>query len=446
MTKILILAYDFPPYVSVGGLRPYSWYRYFRDAGIEPIVVTRQWSNEHGNELDYIDAGSSDETFTEKTDFGTIIRTPYHPNLSNRLLLKHGGNKYRLLRKGTTLFYQIFQHLTFRGPKSGLYRGAKHFLKTEKVDLIIATGDPFVLFKYASKLSKRHSIPWIADYRDIWVGYDRLSFGPIDAKLVPFLERKYLKNAAFITTVSSYFECQIKKNLPRKDFYILPNGFDPEAIEIAKKVRQSSDHLTISISGTIQPWYPLEGFLATCAQFIQHNPNAKLRIKFYGTNLNTEIALLVEKKFPTLLPMVVIVPKLQNKELLQEMSKDNLLLLFNDYCKISTKIYDYIGMQRKILLCFSEDEDAVNLKQQYFNFNDLNAANNEVQSDVIEKTNAGITLRDRNHLSAVLNEMSEEFQKSGSIRCESVNIDIYSRKLHLQNFAKHIRATILLNK
>jgi glycosyltransferase involved in cell wall biosynthesis len=54
MKKVLILAYDFPPYVSVGGLRPYSWYKYFHEFGLYPIVVTRQWGNKYGNHLDYI--------------------------------------------------------------------------------------------------------------------------------------------------------------------------------------------------------------------------------------------------------------------------------------------------------------------------------------------------------------------------------------------------------
>ncbi len=35
MKKVLILAYDFPPYVSVGGLRPYSWYKYFKEFGLK---------------------------------------------------------------------------------------------------------------------------------------------------------------------------------------------------------------------------------------------------------------------------------------------------------------------------------------------------------------------------------------------------------------------------
>jgi hypothetical protein len=39
MKKVLILAYDFPPYVSVGGLRPYSWCKCFHEFRIYPIVV-----------------------------------------------------------------------------------------------------------------------------------------------------------------------------------------------------------------------------------------------------------------------------------------------------------------------------------------------------------------------------------------------------------------------
>ncbi len=34
MKRLLILAYDFPPYVSVGGLRPYAWYKYLKEFGV----------------------------------------------------------------------------------------------------------------------------------------------------------------------------------------------------------------------------------------------------------------------------------------------------------------------------------------------------------------------------------------------------------------------------
>jgi len=93
MKKVLILTYDFPPYVSVGALRPYSWYKYFHKENIYPIVITRQWGNKYGNNLDYIAPGTSPKCIIEKSEMGTIIRTPYRPNLANRQMLKYGESK-----------------------------------------------------------------------------------------------------------------------------------------------------------------------------------------------------------------------------------------------------------------------------------------------------------------------------------------------------------------
>ena len=56
--------------------------------------------------------------------------------------------------QGIIVYYEFAQFLFPIGPKSGLYDFAREYLKVNKVDAIIATGDPFVLFSYASKLSK----------------------------------------------------------------------------------------------------------------------------------------------------------------------------------------------------------------------------------------------------------------------------------------------------
>jgi len=168
MKKVLILAYDFPPYISVGGLRPYSWFKHFKAFDINPIVVTRQWNNKYANGFDYIAASKNTQTIIEKTEYGTIIKSPYFPNLANRILLKYGYNKYKIFRKIGSGFYELFQWCFFIGPKVQLYFAAREYLKTNRVDVIIATGEPYILFRYASVLSKKNNIPWIADYRDPW--------------------------------------------------------------------------------------------------------------------------------------------------------------------------------------------------------------------------------------------------------------------------------------
>jgi hypothetical protein len=89
----------FSPYVSVGGLRPYSWFQYFHEFGVYPIVITRQWSNEHRNFLDYIAPSESEEVEVGEFAHGTIIRTPYTQNISNKMLEKYGKINMHLLEK-----------------------------------------------------------------------------------------------------------------------------------------------------------------------------------------------------------------------------------------------------------------------------------------------------------------------------------------------------------
>jgi hypothetical protein len=201
MKKVLILAYDFPPFVSVGGLRPYNWYKYFSEYGFYPIVVTRQWSNEHGNELDYVAPGYSTTIIVEESEEGTILRTPYRPNLSNRLLLKYGPNKFKLGRKLITGFFEVLQFHFNVGPKLELYKAAKHYLQNNRADVIIATGDPFVLFRYAANLSKEFDIPWVADYRDPWSQGLFARKRSILSILQRFNEKRFVSNASIITTV-----------------------------------------------------------------------------------------------------------------------------------------------------------------------------------------------------------------------------------------------------
>ena len=103
--KALILVYEFPPYTSVGGQRPNSWFKYFKENNIEPIIITRQWDNLYNNELDYVAPSKSKYNVIEKKNLGTILKAPYKPNLANRILLKYGDQKFKYLRKLISAYY-----------------------------------------------------------------------------------------------------------------------------------------------------------------------------------------------------------------------------------------------------------------------------------------------------------------------------------------------------
>jgi glycosyltransferase involved in cell wall biosynthesis len=435
MKKVLILAYDFPPYVSVGGLRPYNWYRYFKEFGIEPVVITRQWNNHHGNELDYISPGFSIKAIIETDALGTIIRTPYIANLSNRLLLQHGEKRFRLLRKIISGYYEIAQFLFWSGPKIELYKEARQYLKKNKVDVIIATGDPFILFRYASKLSSDFNIPWIADYRDCWVQDKTRSRNILLRSWNAYFERRYLKNVEKVITVSTFLQQQIEQNIRNKPFEILLNGFNPDAVREANLVKQSSNEMTIAFAGTIYKWHPIEGFINALDKFLEDNKGIRLSLKLYGINRPEKIKELINNT-RHLASAVYIFPKMDNEGLMKVLSDANIFLLFNDYSILGTKIFPYLGLKRKIILCFSEDYQSKKLKDRYFHLKEIPSESNALQAELIRNTNSGIIVRDQAHLLNVLEDLWKEFSETGQIVCDSHGVEKYSRKVQVERLAE----------
>ena len=439
MKKVLILAYDFPPYVSVGGLRPYSWYKHFREFGLDPVVITRQWGNKYGNHLDYIAPSESDKTIVEETEFGTIIRTPYTPNLANRIMLKYGEKRFRFVRKAISAFYEVAQFFLPVGPKVNLYKEAQNYLSKNQVDIIIATGEPFVLFNYGSRLSKRYNIPWIADYRDPWVQNSERAGGNLIKTLLGYIERRCLKNVEFVTTVSEFLIHRISEYVQHKQFYVFTNGYDEESIANALKEKQNPDILSIGYAGTIYNWHPLNHFLATINDFVQENPKMKLHINFFGTNMNAHIVQLVNEQYPLLIDVVNTYPRLPYNDVLLNLAKCNLLLLFNDYSFMGTKIFDYLALKRRIVFCFSNDREALALKRKYYPTKESGDYSKNLQVDLIQQTNSGVILENADHLKASLREFLREYSTRSEIICNSIETERYSRRAQIVSFAELLK-------
>ncbi|MCK9207892.1 MAG: hypothetical protein M0P66_12335 [Salinivirgaceae bacterium] len=438
MTKVLILAYDFPPYVSVGALRPFSWYRYLKDYDVYPIIVTRQWANKYGNQLDYVAPGELPETLIEETEYGTLIKTPYHPNISNRLLLKFGDSRFKFLRKAITGFYEFFQFPFFIGPKTEIYNAANKFLSENKVDAIIATGDPFILFKYASQLSQNYDIPWYADYRDPWIQNKKSNGFNFFLMWQSYFEKKFLKNVETIFTVSSFVKAQIIQNQSGKEFEFITNGYDPQGIDEIRKIPQNKTILSIAFMGTVYKWHPIKQFLEVCNELIMSN--FSLQLNFYGISNENEVLDPIKEDYFALKDKIRIYPKMSNKQLLNNLAANNILLLFNDYSILGTKIYDYLAIQRKIILCFIEDKETQVLKKKHYYIKEFEDQSQHLQQDLILETNSGIVVKDKGHLKQVLNDIYTEFTQNGFIACNSNGIEKYSRKIQAQKLAEILKA------
>lgn len=438
MKKLLILAYDFPPYVSVGGLRPYSWFKYLKEFDVEPVVITRNWTSEHGNALDYISPSKSQELVIETTDWGTILKTPYKPTWSNRILLNYGEKKYRFFRRLFTAIGEVAQFIYVSGPKKNLYKAAKEYLSKNSVDAIIATGDPFVLFYHAARLSKEFNIPWIADYRDPWShdkGFQQNMFYYWWNKR---LERKLVATSHSIITVSEFISSKLVDYFPKKSIHILPNGYNPEVIDKIAGIPQNTSKLTISFVGTIYDWHPWKSFLTVFSDLIEKE-GVSIQLNMYGINKAEEI-----EEFKKSLPQktnesVFISPRISNQELLNKLANENVMLLFNNYSFMGTKIFDYIGARRKIILCYGNDKKSQDLKDKYYSIEESENFSKQLQAELIRETNSGIVVEDEIHLRKILKDLVDEFEQKGRIECSSIGVENYSRKIQVKNLSEIIK-------
>jgi hypothetical protein len=120
---------------------------------------------------------------------------------------------------------------------------------------------------------------------------------------------------------------------------------------------------------------------------------------------------MVNEQFPHLKNHVLITPKMQNHELLEKLAADNVMLLFNYYSYMGTKIFDYLGIRRKMIMCYENDAEANLLKQKFYSVDESGSESKQLQADLIHETNSGIIVKDSHHLQEVLQELYIEFEQ-----------------------------------
>lgn len=426
MKKALILAFDFPPYASVGGQRPYSWFRHFKENGFDPTVITRHWDEDFSDPNYFIKPSSKREEEEDRSKWGTIVRVPYSASFRDKLVLKYGMKKLVLFRRILSLLGSILKFVSFRFDNSSeIFRAADQCLKTEKYDWIIATGEPFILFRYAKRLSKKHKVKWVADYRDCW-STDNSDFNlPFFNRIVHNLffknfELNIVKTVSLITTAAPAYKESISHLFPKKQIEVIYNGFDNQAFEQLEPIEQKKDVFEIAYAGTIYHNQNLEMFLQGLALFIKSNPQPNLQVVFYGLNFFPEQKQRLINCAGEISPYLVTTEKLTYEQTMQNLQKAHLLLLLSQkgHSKLRAKVFDYLALNRKILLV--ENDYAI-------------------LENIMDKCNGGIKCAYAEEVKLNLDNHYREFQATGKVLHQSIDFQKYSRKQQAKVMAEVLK-------
>lgn len=409
--KILIISGYFPPNNSIGANRVGSFFTFLKKQGCDVrVICASEKTLRHDQKKDLEKEHIYCEDWLDPHRF-------FHRRTSYEAV-----NKNINVRTATFLFDNFYKFIRslLHWPDRHMFWSLKAKKRAEKLfvdwwpDVIYASASPVSSLFVAKHLSKKYSIPWIAEMRDLWTDnpynevyfwrrlYDQLS------------EQKLFKNVSFFVTVSKPLASILEQKFSKKAYEIL-NGYQTPAPD-QKKADVKTEHLHIVYTGMI---YPGKRDPAKLFQAIKKlGPlSKKIKVCFYGSllpGLNDLINRYDVRE------QVEIYGRIPNDKILEIQYKaDILLLLLWDSPKeegvYTGKLFEYLGARRPILTLGLEDGVAASL---------------------IRERNAGVVTNDVDQIASALKAWLVEKEKMGFIR--SLDLDASKGLSRVEQFTKLI--------
>ncbi len=421
--KVLFISYLFPPVAGGGVQRSSKFVKYLPAFGWMPLVLTVK---------EPYDFYSDESLLLDVKENSKIYRTlSIEPMKWVRKFLKKRWQKKidtksekktvpKSLKPGFLVklkTYLLFPDNEILWLPFAVWRGSIIIIK-ERPAIIYSTASPFTDHLIALVLSLIFKLPWVADFRDLWV--DRPNFPKnkwrlfIDRKL----ERIVIKNADHIITATSLMADRFNKLYPGKKYTSITNGFDEDDFTGISESEPPEDKFTITYTGIFNKEQNPQKIFLALKKLIDERPEIrnKIKIKFVGQmdnpgdfeniNLFNELGLDEYSE---------LVPHLPHKKVIAEMYKSSvLLLLVGEYPHnegiLTGKIFEYLRSGKPIAAVVPV---------------------NGLAADVIRKTNSGIVLPNDNpdEIANCFSKLFDLFIKGELNKLfKRINIQNYSRK------------------
>ena len=339
--RVLILGEYFPPNPNTAASRLHSFFHFLPEYGITPVVFCRRESIKFESPIHQ--TGNSEVHYVQVTpDF-------YERNIP-RL-------KNKILKNILVAISLVFENSRFKRKHDQYKTAITKYLLNHSVDLILASGTPFLMFSVASEINQEFKIPWIADYRDDWSTNRVFNTNRLALWLRWFdsrREKKFTKNASCFTTVSNILRQRIEKSIGKKG-YLVENGFwEYPEIQIV-----SGKPLSILYAGSIYNSQDLN-FLNQTIQLLKAQNIRQVEFIFLGSQ--PDLLVHMDQTY------VKILPRVTREKAWAFISNADILLYIsfksgNEILKgvPASKLYDYIS-SRKPILVQESDQDIVEEK------------------------------------------------------------------------------------
>jgi glycosyltransferase involved in cell wall biosynthesis len=355
--RVLLISYYFPPYNTVGAVRPGKFAKYLLQNGHEvEVLCAFKPPFPEGMPLEVPQR-------VVHPVRGWSVNAPLHWLLGGRQRVSQGGFQAigigrpwarRLGQWYKTLFHWPDAEIGWVG--AAIARGLE-LMKARPFDVIYVSAPPFSGLRVGAKLATFSGVPWVADFRDLWADNHAYDHPRWRLALDRHWEVSLLKTASALTTVSSPLAAKLARHgLP---IWVVRNGYDPDDFKnlLQADVRVNDDQLLIAYTGSIYPGYhDVNTFCEGLSMFAASGRRARVRV--VGRNVASLLEAATRHGVSSLIDVSSTVPRV---EALALQKAADVLLMFlwggREDGIYTTKFFEYVGAERSILAIGATNSD-----------------------------------------------------------------------------------------
>ena len=349
--RILLVSYYFPPFNSVGALRPGKLARYLVQQGHDVHVLScANQPYPRGLALaipeglvTYAPAWSINAPVEwVRGGRNKVANEGFSDGVASGSFVHKVGQLYK------AIFHWPDAQLGWVG--NAICAGRK-ILRDHPYDLIYASAPPFSGLRIAAVLSEEFAVPWIAEFRDLWTENHSYSFPAWRLAIEQRWETSLLSSVTALVTVSP----PLAEKLQRfgRPVWEIRNGYSEEdyvGIESPTDFGEDPDRLNIVFTGNVYDgYYDVDVFCEGLALLYARGGKAKVHVAGRNTSGLRETAVLhqVEKQFVfhSTVPHAVALSMQHSADVL-------LTFLWEGGAGegvYSAKLFEYAGAKRPIL-------------------------------------------------------------------------------------------------
>lgn len=362
MTKVLVLSYHYPPCAYGCSIRVVNFVKYLPQFGFQPIVLTVEpdYYKDHS-------AQDSSHQLGMPPDIEIIRTASWEPKAKMGQGLASSSSDRQgwpakvksavlasLQRVGDSLLIPDVQILW--APKA--IKAGKKILASPDIELIFAVAPYFSVLIVGYLLKKLTGKKLVLDFKDMWVGRNQhehrtklcsLLSKPIEKRIVQAADR------VILTTENSYRHFVDRYPKQKEKFLIIPNGFEPQLEELAKKsfhkANSEQDLFKIVHTGTVDTDRNPETFISAVKELSDEHPEFTARVKvcFSGKVHHRYIDMVKDLGLGNIFIFRGYLNYNQNIEFLNSASLLLLLTTHDASDAIPGKLYEYLALKKPVL-------------------------------------------------------------------------------------------------